>query len=506
MTGSTTGRGQLRHLVALRIRMVRSPASRLGFGLLAVLPLVLTVLAVYVGQHAPQTKLINIALITPTLYLAFAVLTVLAPLAAGGGNELYPPDQLVAYPVRPATTFLASLLLAPLNLAWTTQVITLMGATSFLLGPGLVGLVCALLTCATFVVATTITGQMLAWGVVGVRAQRRGRVGIWVLAGLAGAIVLAVISTGRTLSVLDGSPTTSVLLIAFAGGNGQLGKWAFGTWLLVALAVFSYLAGTRVCGWALRRPGDGRAEHSSRNEVRRRPARTPLAELRRVDRASVWRSAALRRGLYILTLVPAAVALASRLDWRTLIFIPGLVAAGAGLLFGVNAFCLDATGAVWLSSLPHDPLLAFRSKALVLTEVCGGAVVVSVVTSSLRTRQGPTVVDAVALVAVAVAAVASVVATCMKLSVTQPHRADLRGSRDAPAPPGVMAVHSARLAVSTTFLAVFVGATTIVGEWWAPALAGTAVVLQAARSLVRTRRWWSDPFVRSRVVATVAAG
>jgi hypothetical protein len=94
----------------------------------------------------------------------------------------------------------------------------------------------------------------------------------------------------------------------------------------------------------------------------------------------------------------------------------------------------------------------------------------------------------------------------MRLSVVHPHRADLRGSREAPAPPGAMAVHSARLAISTTFLALFIAMSTVVDEWWAPALAGTAICLRALRSLIRSQRLWADPFVRSRVIATVAAG
>ncbi len=72
----------------------------------------------------------DLSLLGPTLYLAFAALAVLAPLSAGGGNELYPAEQLAAYPVRPRTWFGASLLLAPLNLAWATQVVALAAVTS----------------------------------------------------------------------------------------------------------------------------------------------------------------------------------------------------------------------------------------------------------------------------------------------------------------------------------------------------------------------------------------
>ena len=58
-----------------------------------------------------------------------ALLAVLAPLAAGGGNELFPADQLAAYPVsRAHASTAASLVLTPLNLAWTTQLVALLGA------------------------------------------------------------------------------------------------------------------------------------------------------------------------------------------------------------------------------------------------------------------------------------------------------------------------------------------------------------------------------------------
>ncbi len=52
-----------------------------------------------------------------------ALLAAIAPLVAGGGNELFPPEQLVAYPITSRTEHLASLALAPLNLAWTAQLV-----------------------------------------------------------------------------------------------------------------------------------------------------------------------------------------------------------------------------------------------------------------------------------------------------------------------------------------------------------------------------------------------
>ena len=118
-------------------------------------------------------------------------------------------------------------------------------------------------------------------------------------------------------------------------------------------------------------------------------ARDAYRQLVRTDRASVWRSTALRRGIYVLALLPGVVAAAVGLDWASLVLLPGLVAAGAGLLFGVNAFCLDGSGALWLSSLPHPPALAFWAKTRVLLEVCAIAVVVALARRRPARRRAP---------------------------------------------------------------------------------------------------------------------
>src|SRR6185503_18087388 len=99
------------------------------------------------------------------------------------------------------------------------------------------------------------------------------------------------------------------------------------------------------------------------------------------------------------------------LDWPSLVMLPGLVAAGAGLLFGVNAFCLDGTGALWLASLPGDERVLFRAKAQVVAEVCTVAVVLAVAAGVPRAGRPPTAAEAIALVGCAVVSVSRVVAT-----------------------------------------------------------------------------------------------
>ena len=171
---------------------------------------------------------------------------------------------------------------------------------------------------------------------------------------------------------------------------------------------------------------------------------TQLGEMLAVDRANVWRSTSLRRGLYVLGFLPGLVAALVGIRWVDLPLLPALVAAGAGMLFGVNAFCLDASGALWLASLPATPRSTFLVRTITVLEVALVTVAIAVLAGSLR-AEGTTAL--LATVSCAVSALIWVTATCMRLSITRPHRAELRDARDTPAPPGAMAVYSVRLAV-----------------------------------------------------------
>jgi len=77
------------------------------------------------------------------------------------------------------------------------------------------------------------------------------------------------------------------------------------------------------------------------------------------------------------------------------------------------------------------------------------AVVVAAVAGSLRSPGSPTGAQVAAIVASGLACTATVVAGGLRMSVRRPHRADLRGPRDAVAPPGALALASARLALPT---------------------------------------------------------
>jgi hypothetical protein len=161
---------------------------------------------------------------------------------------------------------------------------------------------------------------------------------------------------------------------------------------------------------------------------------------------------------------------------------------------------------MWLASLPGYGRIGFWSKAQVLGEVCLAAVGITLVAGSLRAGRLPTVGEAAALSACSVVVLLWVMATCMSLSVTRPHRADLRGPRDTPAPPGVMAAYSVRLAVSTTLIAVLFAGLAEVASWHWSVLCALPFALLSLRRLVRAAAIWSRPVTQARVATVVSSG
>lgn len=496
---------QLRHLLALRWRMVRSRRSRLAFAALAMLPLALCVAAVAVAGVLPRERAGDILALAPTAFLTVALVAVLAPLVAGGGNELFPAEQLAAFPVRAGTVYRTALTLSPLNLAWAAQAVGLVGLTAYIsdLRPGLP---LALVTSLAYLALVTVAGQVAGWLVFGVRARQWGRHVTWGLAAVAAAAGLLLLVTGRLGDVLDASPTAWVVFGSLDGAVGAWSGWLTVTGVLLVSTMLLHRLGTRACAWSLRQPAGIGGRIDSMYVRRRRRRSRPLFEQTAVDRASVWRSASLRRGLLVLGLLPGLVAAAAGVDWPALILFPALVAAGAGLLFGVNAFCLDGSGSMWLASLPHPPSVTFWAKAQVVLEVSVCAVLLATLAGSVRTGRLPTSSEVAALVGCVVVTVLHVVALCMRVSVAHPHRADLRGPRDAPAPPGAMAAYSVRLAVSTTLLALLFSAASAVPDWRLPALLAVPFTLLSVRRMLISARLWEDAAVRARVVSVVSAG
>ncbi len=477
----TSSFAQVRALLALRWQMARAPGLRLAIVLAAATVLWLLYLVIGSAELLDAPTLATAVDVAPAAYLGFGVLAVIAPLTAGGGNEVVPPDQLVGYPVRPSTQFFGGLLLAPLNLVWVVQLLVLTGLTSYLTIDGSLWRGAA--TSIAYVLCLTVAGQALAWLVVGLRQTQGGR---RLVSGLGiGLLLCAVllVRTGHGDVVLERSPTRSIAAGVIAGGDGHLVRWGITTGVLLLSAGLSLLLGARTCAWALRRPGDVGLNRHTEPVRRRQSKRSALRELVAIDRASVWRAPALRRGGLVLAVLPGLIAAGAAVPWESMIVLPGLVAAGAGLLFGVNAFCLDGSGAVWLASLPHDPRLVARAKAIVLGETVLAAVAVAALSGSLRSPGSPTAAQVTAIIASGLACSALVIAGGMKMSTTRPHRADLRGPRDAVAPPGALAIASARLALPAAFAGILLGSASQTGVWWWPPLLATPVLLLAVLSV-----------------------
>jgi hypothetical protein len=498
--------GQLRPLLALRWRMVRSRRQRLLLVALALLPVAMIVVSVSAIGVLPAEQVFNILLVTPTVYLAFLALSFLVPLAAGGGYQLYPPEQLPAYPLRARTHFLCALVLVPANLAWVISVTGLVVLTTVTPGPVTWGTIPLLVSVFTFVVMATVAGHAVGWGVIGIRQTRRGRLVTWSLATVGAMVVFATVRGGAALPLLDRSPTRYALSNALAGYAGDWRSWATGLAAMATITVGAAFLGVGLTRWTMRRPGDHSILDASRPHRRRRARASVVRELIAVDRASVWRAPALRRGLAVLVILPGTVAMLSGLAWPSLILLPGLVAAGAALLYGVNTFALDSSGAVWLSTMPGWAQAVFVAKAWVVGEVAAASVASALVGGALR-APAPTLASQVtATIGCGIAAGAVVVASAMKSSLRHPHRAALMGPRDTPAPPGTLIAYSVKLATLCTVIGLAFTGVAYSGPWWTPLVLVVPFVAWAGLSLIDTRREWESPSTRARVVLTVAGG
>jgi hypothetical protein len=477
------------------------------------LPL-LAVVAVAVGQLAPDDPDIrfNFALLAPTTFAAFFVLAVVSPASSAGGSELFPSDQLVAYPLRDRTVFGSTLLLAPANLAWMTNFLLLIGVTSYIAAPGpLVAL--ALITTVVYAVSMTVVGQAIAWWLEGVRQRREGR---WSLRALAASLVVAMVvvqMTGNLTSLLNKLPTRRIAISAVQGSEAANLPWQLGLrpWLLVVVGlvvagIAAFYFGVRGARFALGRVSDGGLQPESRPVRRRTTAPSDLRALMQVDRASVWRSAPLRRGAIVMAVLPGAIAAITEPRWDSLVLLTGLVAAGSGLLFGVNAFGVDGAGALTLEGLPVSPAIRYWAKALVIMEFAGLTVGGALLVGSLRADGSPTGSQLTALLAALAVTALAVASFCMRVSVRSPHRSDLRGRRDTPAPPGSMVAYSARLAWRTTWVSMVLSIVALAPMAWLPLLVAVPMACLAGLSLTRSASEWQDETIRSRVVATVSSG
>ena len=455
--------------------------------------------AMIVSRPFPANE---VALILPTTFLSVLVISVVSAIAAGGGRELLTREHALAFPVSPVTDHLGALIMAPLNIAWLLQLWSMLGVTAYVVGPS-PWLVLAQIPVLVWVLVATSVAQLLAWGVEWVR---RGPGGVLLVRLMAvGSVGLSawLIVTDRLVGLLDNSPTLAIALAVLAAGRGDLLPW------LVVVVELVCVAGGAVVGGALlnvavsrRAPREEVRQETSTRRTRPHP-RSDLQAVLRIDRASVWRSVPLRRGLGVLGIVPGLVALATGLKWDMLCLLPGLVASGGTLLFGVNVFCLDGRGALWRDSLPVRPVLLFGSRVLVLIEVLALAIGITLALGSMRAGP-PSAAELAAVLGASVVATLQVVSGSLRWSVRRPYAVDLRGARATPAPPLVMVGYSTRLALVSTSTGLLFASAAMAPWYWAVVVAVPLSAVSLWR-LTRTARAWDDPLTRGGVVATVAS-
>ena len=367
----------------------------------------------------------------PTAMAAFMFLAIASAVASGGGRELLHREHAVIYPVSPTTDHLGALLLAPLNIAWLLQAWILMGITAY--GVERRSLVVAEIGIVIWIVAATAVGQVVAWTVEAIRRTSHGIATIRSLGVALAAAAVMLQLTHHTVGLLDALKTRWIV-VGYVDGFRL--RWVESIGVELALLVVAVVLGAIPAHLAARRAPRDELRVETGNYLARRLPRSPLAMLVRTDRGSVWRAVPMRRGLAVLAIGPGVVALAGNLDWPQMTILPGLVASGGALLFGVNAWCLDGRGGLWRESLPVGPRVVFAARAWVLTEFLLVASFVTMVLAGLRAGL-PSGAELTALLCTWVVVVLQVVTVghALVLAATVRRRPAL-GARHSGAAPG----------------------------------------------------------------------
>ncbi len=469
-----------------------------------VLMVAVTVLSAWLPAYLPtgDNRRTDVLSLLPSAMLSLLFIALISAAASGGGRELVPRDQGVAFPITPTTDHLGALLMAPLNIAWLLQAWMLLGATAYVLGPQW-GLVLSQVVMVLWLVTATATAQVVGWGVEWVR---RGPRGAWIVRGasaLLGLVGAYLIAAGMLGDLLNNSPTVKLAGVSLGAAGGPSWTWALTNLGLLLATLVAVAAGAWVAAAVSRRPaGDELRLETSAHKARPHPG-SDLVALIRTDRVGIWRSVPLRRGLAVLAVMPGMVAIAGDLQWDMLTILPGLVASGGALLFGVNSWCLDGRGALWRDSLPVEAHTVFLSRVLVLVEVLLVATAGTIVLASLRAGL-PEDGELAAVTCGALVVVLQVVSASLRWSVRRPFAVDLRSARATPAPPLVMVGYSTRLALSTTFIGLLFSLLARTTWHWSVLIAAPFLLVSVYR-LMRTADQWADPVTRSRIVATVAS-
>jgi hypothetical protein len=347
----------------------------------------------------------------------------------------------------------------------------------------------------------TAVGQVAAWTMEAVRRTRHGIVAVRAFGLTLGSVAVALQLTGNLSRFLDSLSTRWVVAGLVDGFSLR--------WLLtIGIELFVLVAAVGIGAV----PAHVAARRTPRDELRvesglypaRRTPRSGLATLVRTDRGSVWRAVPMRRGLAVLSIGPGLVALAGDLAWDKMTILPGLVASGGALLFGVNAWCLDNRGGLWRESLPVAPWAVFAARAWVLAEFLLVASFITLVLAGLRAGV-PTFAELTALLCTWIVVVLQVVSAAMRWSSRRPFAVDLRSARATPAPPVVMVGYSTKLAVTTTLTSLVFSGLAKVPHPEVSILVAVPFLLWSLVRLLHARDAWADPYQRARVVTTVAA-
>ncbi|HWJ09453.1 MAG TPA: hypothetical protein VNS46_08770 [Nocardioides sp.] len=480
LTFGTTARAvrDLGHLLRFRAATVRRP--RLVAVALAVLGLVTAAVVVVPAWGEVDPAVVR--LVQPAL-LGVALVAVGGAAAAGGGRELLGRDAAAVHPISPLTDHLGALLLAPLSAGWLIQAWALLGLASAVGAPG------AAVVATCWLVAVTALAQAAGWASEWLRRRHRGLL----------VVRLALpVAIGGLLAV---GPVAVVAAVVRDGGRGPVA--AVVVTLLVATCGL-VAVGARLAAVVARMAPRDEGLLETRAHAPRPTPRSDFVVLRRMDRGSVWRSAPLRRGSWLLALAPGSIAVAGGLDWSALVMMPGLVASGCVLLFGVNLWCLDGRGMLWRETLPVAPGVVVAARAWVLAELLVGAGLVTLALGALRAGR-PTTTELVAVLLALVVVVGQSVSAALRWSAAHPHAVDLRSARATPAPPLAMVGYSLRLAAASTVAGLLLTGLASAGRVdLLLAVAAVALLVSALRIAQSVRRW-ADPVARAEVVAAVAA-
>lgn len=490
----------LRHLLWFRTATVRRPlAARAGLLAVVALSVVAAVGPALVDVSASASGRVERGL-APAL-AALVAISIAGAVASGGGRELLARDPAAIHPISPVTDHLGTLVLAPLNAGWLIQTWALLSLVSLAVAPqGLAAVVGAQIVLLAWILAATALGQAVGWAAEWVR---RGPRGVALVRWAVGVVLVVLAVLGAVpdwRGALVGFPARAAAGAMTGGGPAQVAAAI----LLVAVTAAFVVIGAHLAVLVARRPPRDEGRLETRSHAARPLPTSDLAMMRRIDRASVWRSVPLRRGTIFLAVAPGVVALAGGLTWSTLALMPGLVASGCVLLFGVNLWCLDGRGLLWRETLPVAARTQLVARATVLAETLLAAGLLTLVLGGIRAGV-PDPAEAVAVVLALVVVVGQAVSAALRWSAAHPHAVDLRSARATPAPPLAMVGYSLRLAVVTTVTGLFFSTFALAGR--IDFSIAVAVILLGVSTLrvIRAVRRWEDPVARAAVVAVVAA-